>query len=50
MGGREGAPIVSKETIHVKKPKGPRPNKLKILDRDVLITEKISVNEPNITI
>ncbi len=50
MGGREGAPIVSKETIHVKKPKGPPPKKVKILDRDLLVTEKISVNESTLTI
>ncbi len=44
MGGSEVASSVSKETIHVKKPKGARPKKLKILDRDLLVTEKISVN------
>ena len=50
MGGSELESSVSKESIHVEKPKGPRPNKLKILDRDLLLTEKISVNEPTLTI
>ena len=50
MGASEVAASVSKETIHVKKPRGPRPKKLKILDRDLLVTEKISVNETTLTI
>ena len=49
-GGSEVAPIVSKETIHVMKPKGRRPKKVNILDHDLLVTEKISVNELTLTI
>ncbi len=48
--GREVGSSVSKEAIHVTKPKGPRPKKVKILDRDLLVTEKINVNEPTLTV
>ena len=50
MGGSEVTSSVSKEIFHITKPKGPRPKKVKILDRDLLVTEKISVNEPSLTI